>query len=292
MSSPSAKSAWFKLVGRPAVDLRPEPLYPQRPEKHKPFPDRPPKPYIAPLKAKAVTIAAGFSCQEGFVFCADRLMAHGGHTDPGAFAHYEEKVFAKRGNYYCALFCGAGETDLLKTVKQQLWTKFSETERENEGEGLPLASIQGILEDILAEIATKIDGVPDVSSLFVARDDQGQFRYLRSDRQIVRPVQGTEILGSGDLSVVRFILDSTHRPDLTLAQTTALAALTVYLSKQYCPQYCGGDTDIYRVFQGEDICEWDAVKRSKIEEIERIFKKSIRHRMLQSVNEAASAVFS
>jgi hypothetical protein len=61
-----------------------------------------------PKKVKALTIAAAFQCNEGFVLCTDSLMSHGGASQYGSFAHYEPKIFGIQGRLFSGAVCGAG----------------------------------------------------------------------------------------------------------------------------------------------------------------------------------------
>lgn len=270
------------VPAQPATDR------PVDPARKQPYPPKPKN--IVPHKAKALTIAAAFPCKEGFVFCADQLMAHGTHTDLGSFAHYERKVFARRGDYYCALLCGAGPTGLLKTLEKSFFLKLKEGE--NKGEGLSVGEVQPILESVLSDLSEKVDDVddfPSLSSLVAVMDDDGVHKYLRSDGQIVRPADKVEILGIGETSLVNHLTHA-YRPDFTIKQTTALAAFVVYSAKRYCPQYCGGDTDIYTLFNGEFICQWEIVEKLKIESLERLFKRTSLDQLLQLVDLGAKTL--
>lgn len=263
----------FRLLDRP-LDPAPDRLYPAKPP--------------LPKQAKAVTIAAAFPCKDGFVFCADQLMTHGEHSQPGSFAHYEQKVFGRQGDYYSALLCAAGPTDYLKTLKHSFFKCLEENEVE--GEGLSLTAVEGALETCLIELQGKVNTELGLQTLVAVMDDHRRSRYLRSDDRVVRPVTGPEILGIGEASLVRFLIESAYHPRFTLQQGIALAALVVYFAKKYCAQYCGGDTDIYTLSKGEFITNWEPVSRSKIESLELMFKKETGKHLLQFIDRAASLI--
>lgn len=213
-------------------------------------------------------------------------MAHGMHSEPGSFAHYEKKVFGQRGNYYSALLCAAGATDYLKSLKQTFFDRLKE--EEVEGEGLPLSAVERVLDSSLMDLQGKINGELDLQTLVAVMDDSGQALYFRSDKRVIRPVREPEILGIGEASLVRYLIDSTYRPDFTLRQAITLAALVVYAAKRYCAQYCGGDTDIYTLAKGEFITDWEPVERRKIEALEQLFKHRAGRHLLQLVNQGVT----
>ena len=84
-------------------------------------------PYISNLKrAKALTIAIGLECNEGYVLAADRLITHGRPSDFGSFAHYEKKVFGTEGGTYGAAVCGAGDANLIRPIAESFLKTLSE----------------------------------------------------------------------------------------------------------------------------------------------------------------------
>src|ERR1700691_1876732 len=85
------------------------------------LPYRPAKPYIPSVKrARAMTIAAAFECNDGFVFCADRLMTHGQACDFDSFAHYGKKVFPRDDIDFGAAVCGSGDSLLISAVSEEI----------------------------------------------------------------------------------------------------------------------------------------------------------------------------
>lgn len=227
------------------------------------LPNRPSKPYIQPVprKAKAMTIAASFECQEGFVLCADRLMTHGKHTDFGAFAHYEKKVFGFDDLDFAIAVCGSGDTITMRAVSDSILSKMELAKR---------PPISSALEESLNDAATKLGCAPELSLIVAAVSDTGESHYFRTDGLIVQPANLVEILGLGETSLIRYLIDSAYKPSMSIQELSCLAVFMVYEAKKYCPQYCGGQTDVCVLPRKS---EWNPIRmlENKINEIENLF---------------------
>ena len=208
------------------------------------LPHRRQKPYIPrPERTAAVTIAAGFRCNDGIVLCADRLIAHGGPNESGSFAHYEPKVFAIE-NYssFGAVACGAGDASLIRPIAESFLTALKTCKQPDE---IRMSLCKSILEDTLNDFTAKIANIPEVHLLIAASDDKGRQQFLRCEGLVVHPANNVEILGLGENSLVRYLIDSIYKEDMDISELATLATLIVDVAKKYCPQYCGGQTDVY-----------------------------------------------
>jgi len=126
------------------------------------LPYKPPKPYIPEVKweRKAMTIAVGFECREGFVLGADRQMSHGTAKDIGAFAHYEQKVFGHEALDFAVSICGAGnDGSFLKPFAESFLEESSEHLKKD-----GIGQTRSVLESSLNEFTVKIGGTPDFLS--------------------------------------------------------------------------------------------------------------------------------
>ncbi len=235
----------------------------------------PRKPYIRPVpqsakKARAMTIAVGFECNEGFVLGADRLITHGRPNESGSFAHNELKVFKIESVDVSAVVCGSGDAVLLRPIAESFLGKI---ELNKVNAQIDVSVAKQILEETLNEFSAKINSIPDLSLLMAIATYEGSSLFLRSDGLVVYPASSTEVLGIGETSLVRYLIESVYRPDLSLTQVIALTTIVIYVAKKYCPQYCGGLTDI-RVLPKQfdlfnsievDVRIVDAIEKSFIE---------------------------
>jgi len=269
--------------------IRPLPLRPSR------LPFERPKPYI-PLKPKGgngMTIAVGFQCKNGFVFASDRQMSHGQATDYGGFSHYETKTFGIDSVSFSAVLTGAGNHgDLIRPFAEALFANLSEGESHETETYLSIDQTRTILDATLNDFASKGNAVPDASFLLaLVRGEEQQF--LRSDGLIIRTAGPVEILGIGDTSLVRYLTDSIHSPDLGSLYAVCLAAYVVYAAKKYCPQYCGGLTDVHLLSGGRkpvDGVFWDAwttVEPDEITALEDLYARRAKEHLLGVTEEAA-----
>ena len=122
------------------------------------------KPYSPPhrepitKRVRAMTIAVGFQCKDGFVFAADRQMSHGTAADFGSFSHYEEKVFGIDSVSFHAMLCGAGgHGNLIRSFAEAFFANLSAGENEETSTYLSLYQTCAILETTLNDFATKIN---------------------------------------------------------------------------------------------------------------------------------------
>jgi 20S proteasome alpha/beta subunit len=210
------------------------------------LPARQQKPYSpTPKRAKAVTIAAGFRCNDGIVLCADRLITHGGPNESGSFAHYAPKVFAlENESRFGAIACGAGDASLIRPIAESFLTALKNCQQPDE---IRMSLCKSILEGVLNDFAEKLANIPEVHLLIAASDNKGKQQFLRCEGLIVHPANNIEILGLGENSAVRYLIDSIYKEDMDISELATLATLVVYVAKKYCPQYCGGQTDVYMI---------------------------------------------
>ena len=227
-----------------------------------------------------MTIAAALACDTGFVLCADRMMTHGKATEFGAFAHYDKKVFPLENIDFAAVMCGAGDSLLMRAVAEEVLRKADESQPTSTD------NVPQLLEDSLNNVATRIGGIPDLSLVLAAAMTDGEPRFIRSDGLVIQPANSVEILGIGETSLVRYLVDSLFSPAMSLAELTALGIFIILVAKKYCPQYCGGPTDVC-VLPKNYAWETVPVEADKITEIENLWGFQAPKQLQALLSEAA-----
>ena len=228
-----------------------------------PLPFKQPKPYIRP---KIMTIAASFICKDGYVLCADRLMSHGTAGEMGSFASYEQKVFFtgyEDDSQTAAILCGSGmDGTLLHPISETLFRNLGQYDEEK---------VPATLERTLNDYTERLGRRPELQLLLFESTHGG---LIKSDGLIVSAARSVEILGIGETSLVRFFTDMFPPSEMHIKEAVVLAALVVWAAKEYCPQYCGGQTDIvtFSIFD-----TWpEQVDAKKIAAMEMAFKSGIK----------------
>jgi 20S proteasome alpha/beta subunit len=246
------------------------------------LPYKPVKPYIPSVKrARAMTIAAAFECNDGFVFCADRLMTHGKASDFGSFAHYGKKVFPLDDIGFAAAVCGSGDSLLISAVSEEIIKHLYASE----GKPKDIQETQSVLETILQDVTTRVGTIPDLSLLLGVVTNKDS-RFIRSDGLIIQAANHTEILGIGETSLARYLIDSVYHWKIGLNELAALAAFIVFGAKKYCPQYCGGQTDI-SILHKNRFWEDVAISDKKVSELEGLIAGKAPQQLQDLIHDAA-----
>jgi hypothetical protein len=255
-----------------------------------------------------LTIAAGFQCREGFVLCADQQMSHGDASQPGSFANYDRKVFGCSGRGFSAAICGAGvDGDFLRPAAERILARLMSHEREElditpeREEELERAYASGwqplswqtqrsrVVREELEGLAVTLGATANLLQLVAIVGTDGRFQFLKTDGLLVHHAKPTaEVLGIGETSLVYYLIDFLYRPDLTIKQIATLAAFVVTVGKKYCPQYCGGPTDII-MLRLEDH-SLSMLNISQIATLERIFWEEGPRNIHRVLNQAASTI--
>jgi hypothetical protein len=230
-----------------------------------------------------MTIAAAFECNEGFVFCADRLMTHGRASDFGSFAHYGKKVFPLEEIGFGAVVCGSGDTLLISAVADALRKDMLAKSPKD------VSEISLILESVLQDVSARVGAIPDLS-LLLGIAMQNRSHFIRSDGLVIQPASSTEILGIGETSLTRYLIDSVYRPEISLDELAALASFIVLGAKTYCPQYCGGQTDICILKKTHF---WDdlEIDEKKVSMLESFVKERVPRELRTLIREAAEIIY-
>jgi len=241
-----------------------------------------------PAKAKSMTIALSLKCIDGVVVAADRLFTHSDLSNPnlGVFGSYAKKVFGGEGDHYTALVAGSGSKDALYSLSGSLLTRF---EQEETLQASALAVENG-LEEELNRLSGKLGEIPNLSTLVaVSQQSHPALQVFRSEGLVIRAAEPTEVIGVGENSLVQFLLDTLYVPHMSVMQGVALAVLVIQQTKKYCPQYCGGVTDVGYLFYGVPH-QYDLTEE-EVGDIEDVFTEGIKTEALSVlINEAEKLI--
>jgi len=256
-----------------------------------------------------MTIAAGFQCTEGFVLCADEQMSHGDASQTGSFANNERKVFGCSGSAFSAAICGAGlDGNFLRPAAERILEGLQSKEREElntsqeEEEADLYAALAsgweppswqterlGITARQLEELAQTLGAAPNLLLLVAIVGTEGRYQFLKTDGLLVHRAKPTpEVVGIGETSLVHYLIDSLYRDDLPLGQMAALAIFVVAAAKRYCPQYCGGPTDVQLLRLKDHSLH--VLSREQIGSVERLFWEGSRKNLRPLLNQAAGMI--
>jgi hypothetical protein len=223
----------------------------------------------------------GFQCIDGFVLCADRLISHGKAGELGSFSHYDKKLFGLDCMSAAGAVCGAGDSILIKAAAESFLDEFSAQVSIKD----TLPDVIQILDNALNRVAAKIGGPPDMSLLAVTVAEGETPSFIRSDGLVIQKANPVEILGIGETSLARYLIDLAYKSTLDLNQLAALGILVVYGAKKYCPQYCGGKTDVYIAPKNYF---WDGlpVNEERVDEIETMLARSTQEDLVRLIADA------
>jgi hypothetical protein len=230
-----------------------------------------------------MTIAVAIKCNDGLVLGADTLMAHGKPSEAGSFAHYETKTHGTDGRYFSASMVGAGDSYHYRSLALSVMQKLNAGESEDV-ERLP--DTRSILEAALTELASGINSMPDIVTLVGSvKPLHKQIDLFKTHDLVVDTALPIEVIGIGEESLVRYIKERLYRPNLSLRKAAALAVYIILVAKEYCPQYCGGPTDI-EILRTEYPLRVSP-SRQKIEELEGAFEKGGKRHLRALLEEAS-----
>jgi 20S proteasome alpha/beta subunit len=182
-----------------------------------------------------MTIAAGFVCSNGVVLAADSEHS----TDVVKFER--RKVFqCKKKNYGFAV-AGAGRSDLIRLVVDELRDKLSEKDK--------LPQIRRKIKKLLKEVCDEhifstyqaTDPYrPRLLLLVAARMDTGENALWKTDDKIIATVDGCEFVGAGD-SLAMTVASWLYDPSLSTGVVNVLAMQIIRWVKEHVPG-CGKAT--------------------------------------------------
>jgi 20S proteasome alpha/beta subunit len=213
--------------------------------RERPYPAKPPKPKPCrepELKRPQMTLALAMKLNDGLVFGADSLMTHGTASEAGSFAHYEMKNRGYDGRYFSASIVGAGDAVQYRSLALAVMLNHRDAESED-AEILP--NTKEILEAQLSDLASKIGAIPSIITLVGCVKPYGsQIELLKTHNLVVENAEPFEVIGIGEESLVNYLKDRVFRRNMSLQEAAVLAVHILQVGKEYCPQYCGGPSDV------------------------------------------------
>jgi 20S proteasome alpha/beta subunit len=199
------------------------------------------KPQFA--RREAVTIIAGFKCNDGVVVCADTQETLGTSKRNVPKLHFEpcNPVTEEEDNSsnLAAAFCGAGDGAFIDKLVTESWNAA-----ENE-KNLPsaCAAIERTIKDTYREFGQiyQRGDCPEVQLIFGVKMD-GKSRLFTAMGPIVNEKFGFDSGGVGHY-IADFLGEKMHYAQLTVNQCAILAAYILYEAKEHV-EGCGGDSQI------------------------------------------------
>lgn len=187
-----------------------------------------------------MTIAAGFTCDDGVLICADTLLS-------ANFRQQGPKVFSWRDDQVAVVVSGAGSYVLLRLAKEAIFRKLEGFRDAKKSFNIK----HDVIEPVLASLYDDhIDKAPDREwsngyglNLLVGAWHRGSNAVLyESDRRACAVVDGFSCLGSG-APVANYIASTLLSTTLPVMWGRIIAAYLIQQSKAY-GEDCGGDTNI------------------------------------------------
>lgn len=173
-----------------------------------------------------MTIAVGFTCQDGVVICADRQL-----TNPGGFKYEERKIFSSRGGECQFMFSYAGFPDAANMMFDKVKDAIPEI---LSGKPPHSQDAKLTLEKIYKSPHTK-----GLQTLIGIRIRHFPAFLLKTFNNTV--VEGrAEWIGSGDSSALRYLADFLVPSHLGIHEAEVLANYIVFVASRYVDGCAGG----------------------------------------------------
>lgn len=187
---------------------------------------------------KAVTIGIGFHCNDGIVICSDTEVI----WEP-SHKYYEHKIYPHGGADWTAVFTYSGNPTMMKMFNG----KFDESVPDIE-KPLDAAKIKNLIEGILFGIPM-LDNDPSALSMLCGIVIPGrETRLIHTEGKIVRPVEGMHFVGTGDSSVIQYLVPTLtkHTNGFTAWQAIHLGVYLAIQAQRYI-YGCGGDIEVITI---------------------------------------------
>jgi hypothetical protein len=208
-----------------------------------------------------MTIAAGFTCFDGLVICADTLETVGDYGKRS-----QSKIVIKpkpnptpkiemprrksdpprpprEPEPDCVVvFAGAGEADFIDKLIDTLWKKIGPAVTHTE-------KIEA-MEDAAIEFYKKywsiypIDQRPEVHLLVALRTEE-KMELLKVIGPIVNRIESYESIGYG-IALSKYLIDRLYQKSMSVNDTAIVANYMLDQVKEHV-QYCGGESHIMRI---------------------------------------------
>jgi 20S proteasome alpha/beta subunit len=187
-------------------------------------------------RSKAMTMAAGFSCRDGLVLCADQQIG----TDQ--YKYYENKVFVTNLAKGCTVIVYAGFPATMNTIVEEFRRRIKDQDKTCEEVRAHLReSLESSIPAKSKERHQMLCGICDASSRML----------LRTENREVFLASPWECIGFADSALVRYIAGIFMKlgAPLSMWQAKTLCVYVVAQAKKY-GQSVGGPTDIVAISEG------------------------------------------
>lgn len=207
-----------------------------------PVPRIPPKPIPRRLpERKRMTIAAGFTCKNGLVLCADTEYT-------GSIRQRGPKVWIKdTGDHsrFTVALAGAGDAALIRLVRNRLFERVSATATEREVETVLEGVLKSVFEDHIDKAPREaVNNGYDVSVLVGVRVGARRV-LLEHSRTAVAWVDGYSCTGAG-APVANYIAETFFRRNMSMQEAIPLACYLLRQAKTFGVM-CGGDSHVLTI---------------------------------------------
>ena len=207
-----------------------------RPKLPVPFILPKPIPRRLPERKRQMTIAAGFVCSNGLVLCADTEYT-------GSIRQTGPKVWVRETDSYTLAVAGAGDSALIRLVRNRLFERVDPTKAARDAE----TELEQILKSVFAD---HIDNAPqevryggqyDVFVLVGVKRGVGCV-LLEHSRTAVAWVESYACVGTG-APVANYIAETMFASTMTVQQTVHVACYLLKQTRRFGVM-CGGDSHV------------------------------------------------
>jgi len=236
-----------------------------------------------------MTMAGSLHFNGGVVVFADQLISKG-QTNEARFASYKCKLrYTEIYGVYSAIMVGAGDDHVISAVIDDTFQNLARNLTEHgEKYVLPPDTPKIVLEEALNEVYEKITPSEGATLLLALHVRDAAIRTFRADDKVVHRSNPLDIIGIGENSLMSFISDHLYGDVLDYKEAVSLAILLAYEAKKYCPQYCGGLTDVAVLRTTEPPIM--VVPEREVREVENFIATNLRVPLILSLKNSARII--
>ena len=197
-----------------------------------------------PPERKAVTIVAGFKCQEGIVICADSQ-----ETVPGLLKrnipklHFEPQGTIPKSDELAAIFAGATESGpFLDRLITDCWNEVRKAKS--------LEQACGFADEAIKHHYKEYGGIYQqgycpTAELVFGLKMQGHSRLFHSFDAVVNEVEGSKLYTASGIGqyLADFLIPRSFHAHLNIYQVIAIATYLLFQAKKHVDG-CGGDSHV------------------------------------------------
>jgi 20S proteasome alpha/beta subunit len=183
-----------------------------------------------------MTIAVGFHCKDGLVLAADRQF-----TAPGTFKYHAKKFATNTQGFSELAYVFAGYPGVFAEMQQKVDALLTQEPMEV----ISPAFIKDTIEGVLVGMGWKENFL------------EGRLCFLLAINELFEPPQmlvfdetslcwantGIRVIGCGDTSLIRYLGDRLHSPEMPINEGVGLGAYLIKKATQYI-DYCGEPIDV------------------------------------------------